>query len=297
MKLKTHKKRQIKRKVVNGGDCGCGKVNLGFPSAGGFLGLFENSKNQSKSSSMFGSFFGDDTSSQEPMNTQQPMNQYQPMSQQPMNTQQPMSQQPMSQQPMSQQPMNTQPMNTQPMNISNTVPTTNTGYQSVSTPYQTVPMIQALPPVAVGPSVQSIVNLPNQTFGGSAFEIPTLRRANRSAIKRAELPFASQRSRYKPSTNLYSNIASVTSRPTSLGRSYSSSSIQSLLADAEREGREAAESRAIAKEALRVEKQIIEQGERMLNGSSSNVGLLLGGQKKKRRTQKKRRSQKKRHNI
>ena len=130
-----------------------------------------------------------------------------------------------------------------------------------------------------------------QTVGGSAFEIPTLRRADRSAIKRAELATAADRWAYNPDTNYNSNIGSVSTRG-SIGRRYSSGNIKSLLEDAQRKGREAANAKITAQEELRRQKELVEEAEEVLNRyPNSSVGLTLGGYK--RRNQKKKRTQKK----
>ena len=91
MKRRTHKK-QKRGEKQNGGACGCGKVNIGLPTSGGFFGLFENSKNDS------------DEKQQRLINQQQmTMNQQMPVYQQQMpvyQQQMPMAQQQM---PMAQQ--------------------------------------------------------------------------------------------------------------------------------------------------------------------------------------------------
>ena len=152
-----------------------------------------------------------------------------------------------------------------------------------------------------------------QTVGGDVFEIPTLRRADRSAIKRAELATAADRWAYNPDTNYNSNIGSITSgigKKLSLQRKISSTNIANLLRVVEEQGRqareaeekaqeeasEAEEAKIRAQEVLRRQKQQIEQAEEILESSDSNSlpGLPIQGfggyrhnQKKKKKTQKK----------
>ena len=158
-----------------------------------------------------------------------------------------------------------------------------------------------------------------QTVGGDVFEIPTLRRADRSAIKRAELASKADRIKdYESKHNKLvfdynSNIGSITSgigKKLSLQRTISSTNIANLLRVVEEEGRQAREAeekaqeeaseaekaKIRAQEVLRRQKQQIEQAEEILESSDSNSlpGLPIEGfggyrhnQKKKKKTQKK----------
>ena len=162
-----------------------------------------------------------------------------------------------------------------------------------------------------------------QTVGGLVFEVPTLRRADRSAIKRAELASLTAKdkdwaSKHNSKGNQLvfdynSNVASITSgigNRLRLQKVISATNIANLLRaveeqgmqareaeeKAQKEASEAEEAKIRAQEVLRLQKQQIQQAEEKLESSGSNSlpGLPIEGfggyrhnQKKKKKTQKK----------